>query len=237
MTPILLTKPSSTAWITTCCFVPRQRVFFSTTVISCLVLIQIQLWESNRNSFLKERARRLVQIEAQEDAESLKQPHNDDEVQQTAQHENKCNPSQEQDCEQSLSRRPRQGNGLSVNPNRPGFDSDSVPVQNEPSSSSPLLRARGNLSADESASLNQSSSTETMRLATFSGSRELNTSRVSPADAERLAESLQGHATSADLNTPRNADGSRVPSNVTLGQILPFEKFRPRDKPYQFQFR
>ena len=235
MTPILLTKPSSTAWITTCSFRAVATRLLQHYGYLLPGINPNSALGKQQELVLKERARRLVQIEAQEDAESLKQPHNDDEVQQTAQHENKCNPSQEQDCEQSLSRRPRQGNGLSVNPNRPGFDSDAVPVQNEPSSSSPLLRARGNLSADESASLNQSSSTETMRLATFSGSRELNTSRVSPADAERLAESLQGHATSADLNTPRNADGSRVPSNYTRANSS-FENSGLPTNPTNFNF-
>jgi protein involved in polysaccharide export with SLBB domain len=55
---------------------------------------------------LKERARRLVQIEAQEDAESLK-PENADQPQRDVQRTNSCDPERDRNCEPSGSRTPR----------------------------------------------------------------------------------------------------------------------------------
>ncbi|HEY2545229.1 MAG TPA: SLBB domain-containing protein [Candidatus Acidoferrum sp.] len=88
---------------------------------------------------LKERARRLVQIEAQEDSQSLQPKKNDQDLERTA----TCDPRRDEDCSQSTQPDRRQN---MRNPDG-SYPSDSNP-QGAPSrqpsqSSSPLLRADG----------------------------------------------------------------------------------------------
>jgi polysaccharide export outer membrane protein len=89
---------------------------------------------------LKERARRLVQIEAQEDTDALKPQRSDRDLERTA----TCDPRRDEDCQQQpptgRSQNTRAPGGISS----PGPDQQAMPEQ-QPSSQSPsrILRAEG----------------------------------------------------------------------------------------------
>lgn len=72
---------------------------------------------------LKERARRLVQVEAQEDSESLRTDKNDQQVERTG----ACDPRQDQDCEQTPSRKPRANRPMENESPAPGVSPDLPP--------------------------------------------------------------------------------------------------------------
>jgi protein involved in polysaccharide export with SLBB domain len=151
---------------------------------------------------LKERARRLVQIEAQEDAESLKRP-GDQDAQQTIQRAGPCDPRREEDCNESAPKRSRQSNGEQNGPIPPGPGTQGVPVPNDPSMTSPLLRAGVNSGPAESSMLGLNDSTDSIRLAALSASRDLPPSRTSLTDAAGLAASMSGSSAAVDPNSPR----------------------------------
>jgi len=74
---------------------------------------------------LKERARRLVQIESQEDSESLRSQGNNRDLQQTA----ACDPTRDEDCPQSLSPQRRQRSRTPVETTSPQTNPQAVPEQ------------------------------------------------------------------------------------------------------------
>jgi len=74
---------------------------------------------------LKERARRLVQIETQEDSESLRPQGNNRDLEQTA----ACDPRLDEDCPQSLSAQRRQRPRTSLEPSSPQTNPQAVPEQ------------------------------------------------------------------------------------------------------------
>jgi len=81
---------------------------------------------------LKERARRLVQVEAQEDSESLRSDKNDQPVERTG----ACDPRQDKDCEQTPSRKPRASRPMENDSPIPGGSPDlppDMPPTNSPS--------------------------------------------------------------------------------------------------------
>ena len=89
---------------------------------------------------LKERARRLVQIEAQEDTDALKPQRNDRDLERTA----TCDPRRDEDCQQQQSPAGRGQNtrtpgGMSS----PGPNQQAVPEQQPSQSPSRILRADG----------------------------------------------------------------------------------------------
>jgi protein involved in polysaccharide export with SLBB domain len=87
---------------------------------------------------LQERARRLVQIEAQEDTESLKPQRNDRDLERTA----ACDPRREEDCPQQTPegrQKMRAPNGMSSPTTNPQTGPDQTPSQ----SPSRILRADG----------------------------------------------------------------------------------------------
>ncbi|MGO9086135.1 MAG: SLBB domain-containing protein [Candidatus Sulfotelmatobacter sp.] len=81
---------------------------------------------------LKERARRLVQIEAQEDSESLRPGKNDHEVNRTS----ACDPQQSDGCEKPSSPEPRSDRQMENEPpipeTSPGLPSDTPPLVSPP---------------------------------------------------------------------------------------------------------
>jgi protein involved in polysaccharide export with SLBB domain len=89
---------------------------------------------------LKERARRLVQIEAQEDTESLRQQKNDRDLERVA----TCDPRRDEDCPQQLPadrrRNTRAPDGISSPETNP---QEAVPEQPPSQSPSRILRADG----------------------------------------------------------------------------------------------
>src|SRR5271169_6433415 len=89
---------------------------------------------------LKERARRLVQIEAQEDTDALRPQRNDRDLERTA----TCDPRRDEDCQQQPSAGRSQSTRAHGGMSSPGPNQQAVPEQ-QPSSQSPsrILRADG----------------------------------------------------------------------------------------------
>jgi protein involved in polysaccharide export with SLBB domain len=140
-----------------------------------------------RELVLKERARRLVQIEAQEDAESIKRPSEDEGVQQANQHKGTCDPRRDENCGDNLPQRSRLGNGEPSVPGRPKSDSQSTPVPNDSYGSEPILRTGLNLGPAEASTLGLESATDSSRLATIAASRELVSPRNLPGGGDSSA--------------------------------------------------
>jgi len=88
---------------------------------------------------LKERARRLVQIESQEDAESLRPQRNDRDLESAA----TCDQRREEDCPQPLTSNRRQNTRGPGGMSSPQTNPQTVPEQQPPQSPSRILRADG----------------------------------------------------------------------------------------------
>jgi protein involved in polysaccharide export with SLBB domain len=88
---------------------------------------------------LKERARRLVQIEAQEDSDAFKPQRNDRDLERTA----TCDPRRDEDCQQQLPTDPRQSTRAPRGMSSPETNPQAVPEQLPSQSPSRMLRADG----------------------------------------------------------------------------------------------
>src|SRR6266478_6304125 len=120
---------------------------------------------------LKERARRLVQIESQEDTESVRPQKNDRDLERTA----TCDPRRDEDCpQQSLAERRRNvrtPDGMSA----PEANPQAVPEQQPSQSPSRILRADGlPQAADPLDSLSETSSGQIFELTPTSAKRDAN---------------------------------------------------------------
>jgi protein involved in polysaccharide export with SLBB domain len=152
---------------------------------------------------LKERARRLVQIEAQEDAESLKRP-SDQNMQQTTQGEASCDPRAQEDCDQSSPQHSRQSIRGPNAPVRPNPGTQDEPAPSVPSMTSPLMRAGVSSASSDSSTIGLNNSTDSMRLASLAAPRDLFPSRSSLTDAASLADSLSSASAGVDSSSPRS---------------------------------
>src|SRR2546429_576243 len=88
---------------------------------------------------LKERARRLVQIESQEDSESLRPERNDRDLERTT----TCDPHRDEDCPQQLPADRRQRTRAPGGKSSPETNPQGAPEQQPPQSPSRILRADG----------------------------------------------------------------------------------------------
>src|SRR5690348_15729493 len=88
---------------------------------------------------LKERARRLVQIESQEDSESLRPERNDRDLERTA----TCDPRRDEDCPQQLPADRRQRTRSPGGISSPETNPQGAPEQQPSQSPSRILRADG----------------------------------------------------------------------------------------------
>jgi protein involved in polysaccharide export with SLBB domain len=88
---------------------------------------------------LKERARRLVQIESQEDSESLRPQKNDRDLERTA----TCDPRRDNDCPQQSPADRRQNTRTPAGRSLPETNPQAVPEQEPSESPSRILRAAG----------------------------------------------------------------------------------------------
>src|SRR5438874_40782 len=88
---------------------------------------------------LKERARRLVQLESQEDSESLRPQANNRELEQTA----ACDPKTDEDCLQPSPAQPRQRSRTQVDTSSPRTSPRAVPEQLPQQSVPRLLQTEG----------------------------------------------------------------------------------------------
>ena len=153
---------------------------------------------------LKERARRLVQIEAQEDAESLKPPKAEDGSSVLAGDENCDSGSDNANCKQPAQRRTRrdfanpgelpQGTLATAPP-------DSIPIPQM--NGSPVIQTRlsGGGSADGS------DSNDLIRLAAMNASRDPSGLSASPEDLQRLMSRMRNGSANSDADTAQ-ADSS-----------------------------
>jgi protein involved in polysaccharide export with SLBB domain len=156
---------------------------------------------------LKERARRLVQIEAQEDAESMKRS-GDEEGPQTVQRAEACDARRDENCKEDQRQRSPRSNSEPNTPVRPRSDSQGAPNPNDTSTTSPLLRAGVNLGPAESSTFGLGESDDSMRLAAMAASRDRLTSRSSPADMESATEGQIHKIASLDPGSLQTNSGS-----------------------------
>jgi protein involved in polysaccharide export with SLBB domain len=120
---------------------------------------------------LKERARRLVQIEAQEDAESLKPPAKE-ESQITTALDDTCNRVNSTNCKEEPNEQPRRN--VTTPHEEPGANSDSpmLPIPNPQLSGSPIIQASIPAGGISAGALGGTESSDLLRLAAMNGSRD-----------------------------------------------------------------
>jgi len=186
-----------------------------------------------RELVLKERARHQIQIEAQEDAEIDA----DAKRQANLEYSENCQNGQQDDCTETTSRRPRRGTNQLPGGQGQGLPNDqgspSVPQQSPSTSSSPVLRARGdNSDLGLSGSPDNLNLTTTQPLSSSRSSRDTQSSgssddNGSDSRSSRIAQMMSGGQGSttgggADLGLPTslselNGVGS-YPNRGTGGQ-------------------
>jgi protein involved in polysaccharide export with SLBB domain len=154
----------------------------------------------------KERARRLVQIETQEDAESSK-PSSDKNVQNTVQRVANCDPRRSEDCNESEQQRSRRRDS-EQNPPAQSIPGKSSPTFNGPPSSSTLLRAGMNSDPSESFAVSLKDPSDSTRLASLAPSRDLLFPRSYPPDGVLLPDALSNAAPSVVPQSNRDQDAS-----------------------------
>jgi protein involved in polysaccharide export with SLBB domain len=187
---------------------------------------------------LKERARRLVQIEEQEDAESLQQRREEQEVQQTTQRNEACDQRRDENCSEKVPQRSRMGNAEPDVPGRPKSDLPPAPAPTDSSSSEPILRAGLNLNIGpaEASTLGLESGGDVPRLATIAASRGILPSRNQPGGTDISALGLTGSGASLDpissllnarsASSSSNSDSTRPNSEPTTRSRIspPFQR-------------
>jgi protein involved in polysaccharide export with SLBB domain len=154
-----------------------------------------------RELILKERARRLVQIEAQEDAESIKRPSEGEEVQQATQRGGTCDSRRGENCNEKVQQHSGLGNGEPSAPGRPKQDSQENLAPNDSYSSQPILRTGLNYGPAEASTLGLDGGGDSSRLATVAASREVRSSRNLPEDRESLVGGIASLGVSLDPGT------------------------------------
>jgi protein involved in polysaccharide export with SLBB domain len=155
---------------------------------------------------LKERARRLVQIEAQEDGESLKPQSKQQTEPLLATDDESCNPREtDADCRGSFAP-PRHGRELSNPAESPDNapEAPRLPNQVAPSNRSALLQAGlggGNLAPT---SLSVGDAADLLRAAPMNPSREPLSPQITSADAQRIAGVLKSESSSSPIGESDN---------------------------------
>ena len=188
-----------------------------------------------RDLILKERARRQVQIEAQEDAEI------DAEAKRQASLEvsENCDRGQQEDCVESAPRRTKRGNGPPLrNEGQPADQGGpSVPQQTPSSSSSPILRARGG-GSDSGVGGAQESGMGSQQLSSARGDRgvqgfgagdEGGTESRASRIAQMMAASQGVGAGSGDLGLSLPLDLSAMGSMASVDRGRSPQDFVPRN--------
>ena len=163
---------------------------------------------------LKERARRLVQVEAQEDAEAMKPKETPPQgVQQTS----NCDPQRNSDCRENAQRRSRQRSlDMDEIPGSRPDQQQSVPNGLPPSPNTlPLMRAgmmsggRGGLS---SMGRSNGDGSDSVQLAAMAGMLRQPSSSI---DMESLASALRGNSSNFDTSSSSYGPYSRNDSMLT----------------------
>jgi polysaccharide export outer membrane protein len=186
---------------------------------------------------LKERARRLVQIEAQEDAEALQlAKHNENE--NDVERKNVCDPQEDGDCEKASTRKPRANspvrnespipdNGPNMSPGLPLPSSPSRSLQTDLLTAQSGLPIRGSSSEFELASKFLQSSLDTSSLSQardflansnpLASSSNLSIDRINPFDLSPRNDMANARSPFADLRRPKP---SRIEEDVTSVKMV-----------------
>jgi protein involved in polysaccharide export with SLBB domain len=171
---------------------------------------------------LKERARRLVQIESQEDAASMKPK---DEPPQGVQQTSNCDPQRNSDCRENAPHRSRPRNfDTDETPGTKPDQQQGLPGGLPPSANTlPLMRAgltggRGGLS-----SMGRSSGdgSDSVQLAAMAGI--LRQQPSSSLDMESIASALRGNSSNSDASSSKN-DSALAPVSGKSRTSLPGER-------------
>lgn len=151
---------------------------------------------------LKERARRLVQIESQEDAKSLNSEPRDNFSQSMQQIAN-CDSQRDSDC--SAPRRLRQGNAQMDEPSDGKPEPRDVPSGVPPATIvSPLLRAGTNTRPSGLSTLGKNEAGDSVQLASLASSRDPLGSPSPNREMESLVSAMLSGASNPDLAVPKN---------------------------------
>ncbi len=158
---------------------------------------------------LKERARRLVQIEAQEDAESMK-PEPKEETAQSTQQTSTCDTQRDSDCQETVPRHARQRTAGPEGAPVAKPDLQGIPSELPPSAPySPLMRA--GLGGGGLTSLgSKRDDGDSVQLTSLAGARDLMRLQSSGMDMESIANALRGGASTPDLSSPKNEFAATV---------------------------
>src|SRR5579859_1193029 len=173
---------------------------------------------------LQERARRLVQIEAQEDTESLKPQRNDRDIERTA----TCDPRRDEDCPQQTPAG-RQNTRVPNGASGPGTNPQAAPEQLPSQSPSRILRADG-LPQDVDP-LNGSSAdglSSTFQLTSGSAKRDTNPLPISQIPSQGLIDTLP--LTRNLPSTPGDRNASMGVSTGKNGIEQPMRERYPRGR-------
>jgi protein involved in polysaccharide export with SLBB domain len=187
---------------------------------------------------LKERARQLVQIEAQEDAESIKRPIEDESVQQTNRRKGTCDPRRDENCSEKEPQRSRLGNGEPSVPGQPKSDSQTTPAPVDSYSNAPILRTGLNNGPAEASTLGMEGATDSSRLAMIAASREPLSSRNMPGVRDGLVGGITSLGASLDptssllnskaaLNSETTHPNSELPTRSRTSSF--FRREREKD--------
>ena len=179
-----------------------------------------------RELVLKERARRLVQIEAQEDAESIKRPSDDEEAQKTTQRKGACDPRRDENCNEKVPQRSRLGDGEPSGPGRPKSDSQAAPAPTDSYGTEPILRTGLSHGPAEASTLGLESGSDSSRLATIAASREFLSSQNQPNGRDSSALDIAGLGASLDPSSSLLSSRSTPNSDSTRSNSEPATRSR-----------
>lgn len=185
---------------------------------------------------LKERARRLVKIEEQEDTGSLKgsqEKESGEEIQRAK----ACDPRREVDCEGETPRKRRElqnnGEGDIPAPLRTGPGGTGMP--SEDSTSPAILRAGIGNGPAEAATRGMDDGADGMRLAAMSNAPDLMGSRNAMAEMEGQKEKLRGEMENAEREAALAGRGAS--SGYLSGKTSPYFERSKRDSLYRVSSR
>jgi protein involved in polysaccharide export with SLBB domain len=154
---------------------------------------------------LKERARRLVEIEAQEDAESLK-PQENEQARPGIQRAGTCDPRANSDCNEAAPQRSYEKFGMPGEGMVP--DEPFNPNQNLQKNGAPIVQMRPPGADLLTGMTTGSDSNGALRTAVANASRDRLTVSYSPTDLERSADLAWNGTSYSDENVPRNDVGT-----------------------------
>jgi protein involved in polysaccharide export with SLBB domain len=174
---------------------------------------------------LRERARRLVQIESQEDSESLRPQRNDRDLERTA----TCDPRRDEDCPQQSPAEHRQKTRAPGGMSSPETNPQGTPEQQPSQSPSRILRADGLPQAtDPLDGVNGADSPVNLELTASSVKRDTNPLAGLPSLGQ---DALDGFPTGRTLpSIPRESSGSTEVFTGKNGTESPSRVRYPREK-------